>query len=56
MDFERSTVQDLINHYRLKPGSIVVEKNGAIIDRKIFKKEQLNDGDVIEIVQFVGGG
>ena len=56
MDFEKSTVQHLIEHYNLKSGSVVVEKNGAIIKRERFAVEGLKDGDVLEIVRFVGGG
>ncbi len=56
IDFDKSTVQHLIEHYKLKPKSVVVEKNGEIVNRDIFESEELSDGDVLEIVRFVGGG
>lgn len=42
------------NHY--DPAKIAVEKNGVIVPRKEFESEVFINGDIIEIVQFVGGG
>ena len=46
----------LLDHLNISSSSVAVEKNGIIIDRSEFDKEILADGDVIEIVRFVGGG
>lgn len=35
---------------------IAVERNGSIIKRSHYDKTVLQDGDTVEIVQFVGGG
>lgn len=35
---------------------VVVERNGAIITRDHFADTMLDDGDKLEVVQFVGGG
>lgn len=35
---------------------IAVERNGSIIKRNDYDKTVLQDGDTVEIVQFVGGG
>jgi thiamine biosynthesis protein ThiS len=35
---------------------IAVERNGAIVPRVEYGNVLLNDGDTLEIVQFVGGG
>jgi thiamine biosynthesis protein ThiS len=40
----------------LEPALIVVEHNRAIIDRAAYPSTQLQDGDVLELVHFVGGG
>lgn len=56
IDFAGSMIMDLISFYKLKPGGVAVEKNGEIVKRDKFETEQLNDGDVIELVRFVGGG
>ena len=56
LNFEKTTILQLIEHYNLKPESVVVEKNGTIVQRDQYGKENLIDGDVLEIVRFVGGG
>ncbi len=35
---------------------IAVERNGSIVKRSDYDKPVLQDGDTVEIVQFVGGG
>jgi sulfur carrier protein len=35
---------------------VVVEINGVIIERAEFDTHIINDGDVVEVVQFMGGG
>lgn len=57
ISFQKSiTVEDyLIQHqYQLK--RIAVELNGSILPKSSYSSTQLNDGDKIEIVSFVGGG
>ena len=36
--------------------AVVVEHNGRIVPAADFAATALNEGDVLEIVQFVGGG
>ncbi|MDD4702539.1 MAG: sulfur carrier protein ThiS [Desulfovibrio sp.] len=36
--------------------AVVVERNGQILARDTFAKTPLQEGDCLEIVQFVGGG
>ena len=40
----------------LCPGKIVVEHNGCIISPEDRAKVLLKDGDIVEIISFVGGG
>lgn len=40
----------------IKPQMVVVEHNAAIPDRNTWDKIVLADGDVLEIVKFMGGG
>ena len=51
-----STVSELIQHLELQDRLVVVERNGEIVDRGDFPSTILGDGDVLEIVHFVGGG
>jgi sulfur carrier protein len=50
------TVADLLVRFDLADERVAVERNGRIIERDAFAAEVLADGDVIEIVRFVGGG
>lgn len=40
--------------YRLE--RIAVERNGEIVPRSCYPNVLLQDGDVLEVVSFVGGG
>lgn len=52
-----TTVADLLQSHELDPRLVVVEHNRKILrDRDSFTAIALEDGDVIEIVHFVGGG
>lgn len=50
------TVQDLLAFYEVSKRIIIVEHNSEIIAKEEYEKTVINDGDVFEIVQFVGGG
>ena len=50
------TVTGLLESLEIDPGRVAVEVNLKIIKRCDFGEHQLNEGDVIEIVNFVGGG
>lgn len=52
---EDATVAHLLNHLKIKT-KVVVEKNGVILDDQSYSADELSEGDIIEIVQFVGGG
>lgn len=54
-ELEVSTVADLFGVLGLVSAHYVVERNGVICERP-FEGVCLSDGDVLEIVQFVGGG
>lgn len=50
------TVGGLLNELGHDPQRVAVEKNGQIVPRAGFAEEPLDENDVLEIVQFVGGG
>lgn len=50
------TVSKMIEHLGLHPQLIVVEHNREILDRKQFEQTAVTEGDVFELVHFVGGG
>jgi len=53
---EAGTIADLVRELGLKPEKVAVEHNGVIAPRSTLEDVPLADGDVLEIVHFVGGG
>ncbi len=51
-----STIAGLVTALGLDPAKVAVERNGAIAPRSTLADVPLLDGDVLEIVHFVGGG
>lgn len=50
------TVESLLDELGLDPRGVVVELNRVIIRRAAIASTPVSDGDVVEIVHFVGGG
>ena len=50
------TVDAMLRQLGLDPRGVVVELNRVIIRRAVVAKTPVADGDVVEIVHFVGGG
>ncbi len=50
------TIAELVRELELKPEKVAVERNGIIVPRSTLGEAPLADGDVLEIVTFVGGG
>lgn len=46
----------LIELLQLRPDRVAIERNGEIVSRATWAQVSLNDGDKLEVVQFVGGG
>jgi sulfur carrier protein len=46
----------LLDELQIRPGRVVVELNRIIISHDAQKSTLLKEGDVLEIVHFVGGG
>ncbi|MBL4821719.1 MAG: sulfur carrier protein ThiS [Gammaproteobacteria bacterium] len=53
---EKSNMSDLIDQLTLSGSRIAVELNREIVPRSDYDARALHDGDVIEIVQAIGGG
>ena len=50
------TVHSLLLQMGLNPARVAVERNGRIVPRARFAEEALCEDDVLELVEFVGGG
>jgi len=50
------TIADLLTRLDIDPRRVAVERNFVIVKRDRFASTAVEDGDQIEIVNFVGGG
>lgn len=55
-DIAGKTLADYLAATNYDPRRIAVERNGDIVPKSQYGETVLKDGDVIEIVSFVGGG
>ena len=53
---ENSSINDLISELNLDISKIAIERNLEIVLAEDFKEIEINLGDKIEIVSFIGGG
>jgi thiamine biosynthesis protein ThiS len=51
-----ATISDLLTHLAIDPRGVAVEQNFVVIKRDRYPATVINEGDQIEIVNFVGGG
>ena len=51
-----TTLGMLLQQLKLEPGQVVLELNREILNPGEHAGKQLQDGDHLEIIQFVGGG
>jgi len=51
-----TTIAELIKHLQLEQKLLIVEHNEQVLKKSGHATAQLNSGDIIEIVHFVGGG
>jgi len=49
-------VVELISSLGLNPEATAVQRNGDIVPRAAYAETVLAEGDVVELVRFVGGG
>jgi sulfur carrier protein len=51
-----STVSALLQELGVNPKIVVVQCNDDIVERTAFDATVVQDGDLVELVRFVGGG
>jgi sulfur carrier protein len=51
-----TTITDLIEHFEINNRVVIVEHNDTILEKQDHSGAKVSDGDIIELVQFVGGG
>jgi sulfur carrier protein len=53
---EGLSLAGLLQHLALTEGLVAIERNGEVVPRREHASVVVQAGDVLEIVQFVGGG
>ncbi|HIX30057.1 MAG TPA: sulfur carrier protein ThiS [Candidatus Blautia stercoravium] len=56
LHMDGKTLSEYLEMCNYNPLRIAVERNGDIVPKAKYKEVTLADGDVLEIVSFVGGG
>lgn len=56
LSFPGGCLESLLNHLGVDRKTVVAEVNGVIAPREDFSSIELREGDVVELVRFVGGG
>ncbi len=50
------SIDDLLKYYEVADRIVIVEVNKEIPDKKNYPSINLSDGDLVEMIHFVGGG
>lgn len=50
------TIAGLLARLEIDSRRVAVERNLVVLKRALFETTEVSDGDLIEIVNFVGGG
>jgi thiamine biosynthesis protein ThiS len=50
------SIIQLLEHLKLEPEKVVVERNRKILTAEQFAVTALEENDVLELIRFVGGG
>mgnify|MGYP001302125529 CR=1 FL=1 len=50
------SVFDLLKKYKINSTKVAIELNGKILPKNKYNATKLKDQDIIEMVQFIGGG
>ena len=56
LDAAGGTLREYLSGAGYDPARVAVERNGQIVPKRLYSETVLQDGDVLEIVSFVGGG
>ena len=56
IDVAGQTLKAYLDGSEYEPGTFVVECNEEIVHKEDYGQLVLKDGDVVEILQFMGGG
>ena len=53
---EGISITALMKDLQIDPRKVAIEQNLCIVPANEYAETYLNDGDILEVVQFIGGG
>ncbi len=56
IEVQSQTLRNLVDELGLAPDSLIVEKNRQLVKRESWAETTLQQGDRLELLNFVGGG
>ena len=56
LDADGKTLEEYLSATDYDPRRIAIERNDEIVPKVLYGETVLQDGDVVEVVSFVGGG
>ncbi|WP_295093220.1 sulfur carrier protein ThiS [Ruminococcus sp.] len=56
LDKNGKSISDVLNEMGISVQRVAVELNEEIVPKANYNDTILNDGDIVEVVRFVGGG
>ena len=51
-----NSILDIVLHFGLTPSGLIAEHNGGLVQSGDFKSAGVQPDDVLELIQFMGGG
>ena len=51
-----ASVSALLEHLKVATPRVAVERNRELVPKSAYASTRLSEGDVLEVVEFVGGG
>ncbi|RHX86517.1 sulfur carrier protein ThiS [Leptospira stimsonii] len=55
-ELKSSQIPALLEHLKIKPEMVAIQRNGNILKREFWDQTELMEEDQLEILRFVGGG
>jgi sulfur carrier protein len=53
---ENFSVTQLLSKFNVNPSFTIVELNSVIISNANYQSQLLKEGDIVELIRFMGGG
>ena len=53
---ESGNITKLVQELEVDPSIIIIEQNGTILKKETYDSCEIRSGDIIEIIELVGGG